>query len=91
MPSNTTPSATKERAYRIGRIAAWCMFAMVPIHFLVPCHASETTMTAVAGLGLLVTGLSIVSKRGQLTVVSYKPANNALEPTPVGPEFRFRG
>jgi hypothetical protein len=71
MISSAASTAVTEWSSRIGRTVAWCMFGIVPVHFYVPCSASETTMTVAAGLGLFVVVLSIVARRLGLFVMAF--------------------
>jgi hypothetical protein len=60
---NIEKGALGDWAHRIGRTMALVMFGIVPVHFFVPCSASERTMEIATGLGLFVTLLSIIARR----------------------------
>ena len=63
--------AVGDWAHRIGRTIAWCMFGIAPLHFLVPCSVSATTMSVAAGLGVVVLVLSIIARRVGLFVMAF--------------------
>lgn len=63
MTPSVATSTVCDRAYRIGHTAAVAMYCIIPVHFFMPCAASETTMKIAVGLGLFVAMMSIIARR----------------------------
>ncbi len=50
-------------SHRIARAVMFTMFALIPVHFFVPCEASDVVGGAALVLLFIVGGLSIVARK----------------------------